>query len=393
MSFGLGKRRLAALGVTLAAGLLFGTGTRAYAGDPNVDSGATVDQPGAILVFAKVVFDGPTPTIANPKPRDTIIQISNTMNVTAHVHCFYIDAETVNPSLPFNPVFNPRIWQETDFSLWLTRQQPTHWVASFGRPVDPNDGLGNQNSGLDPGPIPPVRAGFEGELRCVVVDADDKPLADANWIKGEATIRDTTHDVSDYNAIALRAGHAAGATDNILALDEIGKDNGGQYTSCPDSLLFDFFAYGHNDPVVEENGLCDDGNGSTPNDCPINTTLTLVPCGEDFENLVPGRVTVGFEIINEFENKTSRDGVQVDCWLDEPLNNLGTNAFNAGVLGSITGSARVTPADGQGGVLGVAEETHLDSDGNSGRAAFNLHQEGSRAASQETVDRIVLSAP
>lgn len=381
MGFASGKRRLAGFGAVLATALLLGTADRARAEDPNINSGVTVDQPGAILIFPKVVFS---------KGRDTLIQLSNTMNVTAQARCFYIDARLQFPDQPPGP-FNPRAWSETDFTLFLTRQQPTHWVASFGRPVDPSDGLGEQNSGIDPGGIPPVTAGFEGELRCVVVDAGENPIP-ANWLKGEATIRSLSGDVSNYNAIAIRAGERAGETGNTLILDEVGKDTGGQYNSCPDTLLFNFVKYDSPDPVIQQNGLCASDN------CPIETSLTLVPCRADFENQIGGQVTVHFDITDEFETTLS-EVTTVQCWYDTDLNRIGpggaptNNSFVT--LASPTGLARITPADGQGGVLGIAEETHIDSDKNQARAAFNLQHEGSRAASLpfENFDRIVLSAP
>ncbi|MBI4515570.1 MAG: hypothetical protein HY699_07120 [Deltaproteobacteria bacterium] len=383
MSSRLGKRRLAGLAVTLATALLVTTAGRAKAADPLTNSGVTVDQPGAILVFPKVVYK------ANPttgEVRDTIIQVANTFNSAVRARCFYVNAQLTNPTQPFHPTLNPRLWQETDFSILLTRQQPTHWVASLGRPVNPGDPLGSGNAGLDPGGVPPVTLGFEGELRCVTVDNSDAALG-ANYLKGEATLRSSTYDVSNYNAIAIRGGELAPENPTELWLDEIGKDTGLHYNSCPDTLLLDFIAFGEPDPVVSDLGLC-----TAPADCAVETTLTLVPCSADFENVQGGSAVVNFDITNEFEERLSRDGVPVDCWLDSPLNALGSNAFNAGVLGSITGFARITPASGSGGILGIAEETRSDSAASLGRAAFSLQHEGSRAAS-EAPDVIVLSAP
>mgnify|MGYP001075677390 CR=1 FL=1 len=73
---------------------------------------------------------------------------------------------------------NPPLWIETDFDIWLTKQQPTHWVVSQGRlvnaadqPCSNNAGVPNGQSGgifpsggffdcndagLDPGRVPPV---------------------------------------------------------------------------------------------------------------------------------------------------------------------------------------------------------------------------------------------
>ncbi|HEX7408476.1 MAG TPA: hypothetical protein VF515_12605, partial [Candidatus Binatia bacterium] len=83
----------------------------------------STERGGSIIVFPKVVWDG---------TRDTIIQIGNMSNSMVHAHCFYVNAAPVNPSLPPSST-NPPQWNETDFDIWLTRQQPTHWVASLGR--------------------------------------------------------------------------------------------------------------------------------------------------------------------------------------------------------------------------------------------------------------------
>jgi hypothetical protein len=399
MSFGLGKRRLAGAATLLATALLFGVPGRAQASDPNQNSGVTVDKAGAILVFPKVVFSQERRADGTLGPlRDTVIQISNTMNVTALARCYYVDSRLSNPDNPPHPVFNPRLWLTSDFAIALTRQQPTHWVVSLGRPVNPSD-QGLQNGGFDPGGIPPVAEGFEGELKCIVVDStNENPLPMANWLKGEATIRSDDFDVSSYNAIAIPAGERASETGRELLLDEVGKDNGGQYKSCPDTLLLNFFAFGLDSPVLRDlspNQACAGG------DCPIETVLTLVPCSQDFENLEPGRVTVNFEIFDEFENRISGNPVTVECWLNEALSQLGSNAFNAGVLASQTGYARITSVDGQGGVLGIAEETHYTATTAQARAAFNLQHQGARAGTleeedetgPEVTDTIILSAP
>ena len=398
MSFGLGKRRLVGLGVGLAA-VLF-TANQATATDPSRNSGATTDQAGAVLVFPKVVF---SQEIVNGtgvgSVRDTVIRIANTFNTPIDVHCYYIDARLSNPNQPPGP-FNPRIWQETDFRLQLTKQQPTHWVVSTGRGVDPSDGLGEQNSGIDAGLIPPVTPGFEGELRCVTTDANGYPIG-APWLKGEATIRDEASDVSDYNAIALRPGTLAGTDDDgnspstILPLDIIGKGDG-HFSSCPDALLLNVVAEGGNDPIVAEYGDCGSG-------CPTSTSVTLVPCSEDIENLVPGNVTVNIDVWDEFESALSFEGLNVQCWFDSALSELNTNVFDASFRASPTLLARFASAPGSGGLLGVAETTITDSGDNRGRAAYNLPLEGSRADVCDTcnppelgspvIDHMVLSAP
>ena len=100
-----------------------------------------------------------------------------------HAHCFYVDGRTASAAT--------RCGRSPTSAIWLTKQQPTHWVASQGRAINPTDGYGNDGSGLDPGAIPPVPEGFEGELKCIQVDASGTPFG-GNNLKGEALIRDAT---------------------------------------------------------------------------------------------------------------------------------------------------------------------------------------------------------
>ena len=79
----------------------------------------TTEQGGSIIVLPKVVWDG---------TRDTLVQIGNIGNPVAQARCFYVDSGALNPNLPPGPT-NPRLWNETDFSIFLTKQQPTQWVV------------------------------------------------------------------------------------------------------------------------------------------------------------------------------------------------------------------------------------------------------------------------
>ncbi len=309
MSKALGMRCVWGLCGVLASVLLFASVTQAE---------VSTDLSGTVLVFPKVVWTG-----TDPGGRDTVISISNTSNQLVHAHCFYVNAQRTPQGVS--------LWQVTDFSIWLTRQQPTHWVASQGRFVNPFDscfgsiyssGTANgyasdadlcDGAGLDPGAIPPVPPGFTGELKCVQVDASGIPFG-GNNLKGEAVIRRTDGDVSKYNAIALLATDLV-SDDNVLRLDNpLRNDDEGEVNSCPNSLFLDHFLDGTPDPVVSSlnSGECELG------DCPVRTVLTLIPCTEDFENLIPGRVTVQFAITNEFEEPFSAS-TTVDCWLTTRL--------------------------------------------------------------------------
>src|SRR5215475_2541407 len=116
----------------------------------------TTERSASILVFPKI--------IANAS-RDTAIQITNTSNSLVRAHCFYVNAALTNPELPQGPL-NPPLWLEVDFTIQLTKQQPTYWFVSEGRDVNPTDPPCGPlrrlcpNAGLDPGRVPPVVPDF-----------------------------------------------------------------------------------------------------------------------------------------------------------------------------------------------------------------------------------------
>jgi hypothetical protein len=385
-------------------------GVMVLAGVASASTDVTTEQSGSILVWPKVVWDG---------TRDTIIQITNTGNPMVHAHCFYVNAApSVDPCAPVSSQ-NPPQWAETDFDIWLTRQQPTHWVVSSGRATSLNDTI--DTAGFDPGLVPPVPMCFKGELKCIETD-ETGGVATGNKLKGEATLRNRSGDVSKYNAIAFLGNPGLSSSDigTDLQLDLTDSNPGGEFSACPDTLLVNHFAFGAPDLALAigdtKIGVCtstcvggatpgaectshrdcgaDSGGhgGTCQNNCGVNTTITLVPCQEDLENQIPGRVTVQFQIFNEFEQPFSAS-TTVGCWLDAPLNTLGTgpqtptnNPFTFNVLGTVGAFTRIHPNPGNGGVIGVAEVTRQDSNTPSGAgatAAFNLNIEGNRFDGQE----------
>jgi len=371
-----GNRSLWALGTAAIGGVLL-------AGVASAE--VTTEQSGSIVVWPKVVWDG---------SRDTIITVSNTSNLMVHAHCFYINAVPLIPTLPPSAL-NPPQWNETDFDIWLSRQQPTHWAASQGRQTSIFDPFGSDGAGLDPGLVPPVPQPFVGELKCVQVNDDGTPLP-GNALKGDATLRNSNGDVSAYNAIAFPGNPGRfGDIGNDLTLDLTDANPGGAYSACPDTLVLNHFAEGATDPVLDQLGTCDTvcyggptpgtsctsnndcGSGGKCFSCPITTTLTLVPCSEDLENQVPGRVTVNFQVFNEFEQPLS-GGTTVDCWMNTTLGAIPSSPFTFSQLGTLSASTRINPAAGFGGVIGVAEETRVNTTGVPTTAAFNIHVEGNR---------------
>jgi hypothetical protein len=308
----------------------------------------STERPGSILIFPKVIADG---------TRDTIIQITNTRSMLVHARCFYVDGSTdINTRQPR--------WQESDFAIWLTRQQPTHWQVSLGRSINPLDNApGSTNfplgAGLDPGQVPPVTSGFTGYLLCAEVDSGDVPMAN-NALKGEATVRNSlTGDVTKYNALAIQGIDPDTDPDqNGLSLDNA------EYNGCPAALRYNLIGEGLADPVVEDLGEA----GSV-----VRNFVTLIPCESDFENLVPETVPIELIVFDEFEQRVSRTGISVTCWERQAL---GLPPFVGVVddplLGGIYRTVNLRALT-QGGLLGVYDNVVTDGVGNSASAAGNFH--------------------
>jgi hypothetical protein len=318
----------------------------------------TTDQPASIVVFPKVVVDA---------SRDTVIQLSNTANATVGVRCWYVDARLLFPELPPGPS-NPPQWIVTDFELVLTRQQPTVWVGSRGRPIDALDepcavrppDYDCYGAGFDPGRVPALSDGFAGELRCVETDPSGAPIS-GNHLIGEATLEDrNSGDVSKYSALGF-AGLDANDGDDELRLGE-------EYVGCPDSLLLDHTTDGSEVVAV--------GAGSS-----VATQLTLLPCAANLDTLDPETIIVLFSITTELETRFSA-ALSLQCWRNAELGDINP-VFAAPLLGVPTAQTRIRAAVQSGpGVLAVAEETRRVADDNptAARAAANIHVDGIRSA-------------
>jgi hypothetical protein len=335
----------------------------------------STERSGSIIVFPKVVWDG---------TRDTIIQIASTSNNMVQARCFYVNGA------------DPMQCGETDFDIWLTREQPTVWVVSMGRSdtfvaalsggateaVDVTGAVTDDHVGYDsgfpPGLIPPVPQGFIGELKCVQVDASDAPFR-GNQLNGEATIRSLSGDVSEYNAIAFHGNPDTTLSDprstdpddlpldltvNTASPTEVaGGNNTGMYSACPDTILLNHLTEGAPDDVVSQLGDCtpavciagttnklglactvdtDCGTNGVCGGCPISTELTLVPCSENFENQTPTSLKVSFTIYNEFEQALSRS-TTVDCYLNVTLSQIDPVAFGFNYQQTPGAYVRITP--------------------------------------------------
>ena len=320
----------------------------------------TDDRPGSILIFPKVVTTG---------TRDTVIQITNTGNMSNFLRCFYLNGDTCT---------------NNDFGIALTKQQPTQWNVRSGRRVNPTD----SQTGLDPGLIPPLPENFQGALICAEVDASDAPLI-RNAVKGEATLVDksasvTENDVSKYNAVAVQGVTKANKS-NTLILDDK------EYSACPASLIVNFNRQGP-DPVIEalgNGGRCVGGtNAGAPCNNNLNcdslncatgqsrveTRVTVVPCTLDFEALTTSNFKLAFEFCDEDEICVSRGNGPFPCWgsfvLSQALVSLNATPYMTGGIKSLVTTGPAAP------VVGVAETFYGDSVAHSASAAANLHSRG-----------------
>ncbi|MGH7786405.1 MAG: hypothetical protein ACRERC_06030 [Candidatus Binatia bacterium] len=284
----------------------------------------SVDAPASILVFPRVVADG---------TRDTIIQVTNSGNGTVYALCWY---EAAPSGLPSDDEC-----LAVDFTLALTKQQPTSWVVSSGRPSDPSDTPCSNHppdydcagAGFDPGRVPPASAPFDGTLRCIETDATGAPLS-GNHLTGEATLEDvTTGDVSKYDAIGLR-GLEANDGDATLRIGE-------EYADCPELLLFDHAAAGA--PME-----------SVPS-ARLDTDLTVVQCAADLRTQLASNRLLQILVTSEFESRYSTS-VPLGCRATSRLGDL-NQIFTVAVTGSRTVQTRIRATlDNRGGLLGIAEE-------------------------------------
>ncbi len=337
----------------------------------------TSEQPASIIIFPKIIADG---------TRDTFIQISNTANSVVHAHCLYVNSYPVCQGIgdcqagTCTGACLPQ-WQEIDFNIWLTKQQPTHWGVSLGR-LDQNTGppctrnvrTGERqydcySAGLAQGLIPPVPTPFEGELRCIEVDQSGAPIS-GNHLKGEATLISRDGDASKYNAVGIVGEPFTNNGDNTLCLGGEPSPEcptGGEYEGCPERLWIPHFAAGADNPIF--------GPTST-----VDTELTVVPCRANFElaSLDLTRVTLQFRAFNEFEQLFSAS-TAVECWRSFFLDDI-NQIFTARVMQTRLVQTLVRPVVPSGGggssVAAILEEIHEMPGGATARAAYNVHEVG-----------------
>lgn len=359
-----------------------------------VPAQVTTERGSSILIFPRVLAD-PDGLQTGGFPVETIVQVTNTSNSLAFAHCFYVNSAPIDPTRPVG-VLNPPLWQEVDFDIVLTKQQPTVWVAGMGRGVDPTDPqcsripLRSQcyGAGFDPGRIPAVPPGFVGHLMCVEVDSSGAPL-NGNRLKGEATLVTPSGvatataqmrmgEASKYNAIGipgLNTDTNANDGDFVLCLGggpRPGCPGGAEYAGCPETLVIDHLAEGASHPAAAQLRSAE---------ALVRSEWTLLPCTQDLENQIPASVVAQFKVVNEFEEMFSAS-TTVECWRNLRLGDV-SPIFSLRFLGTRFAQTRITPGGvDASGLLGVMEtfvSTSAETPPFVSRAAFNVHVEGQRA--------------
>lgn len=268
-----------------------------------VDAQVSTQESASVLVFPKVVADGTW---------DTTIQLGNGANRPTRAVCYYVNAQLTSPELPPGGP-NVPLWAETDFTVALARLQPTHWVVSRGRPVVEPETCGTSSTdcdaaGLMPGSVPPVPENFIGELLCIEVDASGAPWT-GNALLGEATLTHrATGEVVKYPGIGL-AGFATNNADGRLCLGGEASDAcslGAEYAPCPQTWVVS------HPSDFDDRGVDRDAS---------RTSLTVVPCSQDFDTQVPASIVLTIRLTNELEQTFSLS-TSVQCWADLDLGAL-----------------------------------------------------------------------
>ncbi len=308
------------------------------------------------------------------------MQISNTSNSMVHAHCFYVDATPLCIGSgdclagTCSGVCKPQ-WQEVDFNIWLTKQQPTHWSAGVGRFTNPFDlpcdrNTGNYDcdgAGLDPGRVPPVASfPFQGELRCIEVDQSGAPIS-GNHLKGEGTIVTSDGQATKYNAVGLLGEPFTNNGDNVLCLggSDVSDDcpSGAEYEGCGARDILTHFSGGADNPLFEDLST-------------VETELTLVPCRADYENQAPTKIVVQFVASNEYEQRFSASRT-FECWDSFFLSDVNI-IFSVLAAQTRFVETQIRPSEQtNSGFVGISEEYHTIA-GQTSRVAFNLHEDGTR---------------
>ncbi len=360
--------------------------------------GATVsDQGAAIVVYPNILF---VEGILDTRVRMTSLNAASQVSA----HCYYVNANRhcTNTGAVCTSSADCREGEfygsclpgciAINFDVVLTPNQPLGWNASDGLAGDEvpclpgflNQCGGPSNAGTS---IPPVsESPFVGELKCfqsnpitrLPAPCDGTPSAPCrNDLVGDATVEYATDlfpvDVVDparYNAVGLRTTDVNDGDNNLClggdspspGCDAVG--GGAEYEPCAEVLILNHFFDDAWDPISDVDQS--------------STSLTLVPCTQDFRTATIPPVTAQFLVYNEFEQRFSTSR-QVQCLLDSEISEIDTtqpsrSIFNAAVSGTVAGQTRIRGVNG--GLLGSARMTLYDNlDLVFGSAGYNLNQQ------------------
>lgn len=321
-------RRLARYSAALAAMLIASAGAAPVLAQP------TIQEAASIVIF---------PLVRVSEQYDTRLFLMNISNNLSSARCFFVNAV-----------------QSNEFVIYLTKQQPTQWLASQGRSVDPLDPSCStemptcDGAGFDPGAIPPAPPSgqdFSGELICVAVDPGGHPLGSNNLV-GRAVVKFLpTGDITAYNAVGLRGSDLAGETGDLLQL-------GPQYDGCAQVYS------------IQQRGI-DSSDGALSGDI---AHLWAVPCTQNLGLPLTQSVSVEVSATNEVESRLKASAL-IPYGNPAELDLL----FPAGML---TPEARleIRSSDGAPGIAGVVElgySRHAESS-EIASAGANLDARGSR---------------
>jgi hypothetical protein len=326
-------------------------------------AGQVSAEPAALVIFPHLLVDG-------SRGIDTVVALSNASADPVDVRCLYEDMTpechgagggTCAPgaSLCDGPC-EPR-GMTAAFRLHLTDSQPLGWSIARGLLEPPLEA----NAGTR---VPPVdTTSFQGTLRCVVVDDQDRPT-DRNVLAGTASIEGRVGgsppgaDAAQYTAVGLAALPGANDGDDVMQL------GGGtaEYAACPGGLVLPHFFDG---ATLRTGDRADT----------VSTTLSLVPCGGDLLGDPASGVVVEMQVRNEFAQRFSTSRALPRQFVS-PLSLIDTaepnrSIFSVGVSGTLTGESDVRGVGG--GVVGVAIESHRAPDAEpEHHAALRLFGEG-----------------
>lgn len=372
----------------------------AMAGIANARS--TTNRPASIVVWPKIVVDTSARWLV--APTDTRLMLSSTnASGIKQAHCFYINAtgHCSNDGAGCRDATDcggrgecVPSWNETDFDVVLTQEQPLAWYASDGlargqfplegpfrcnapfvnlqcfsdaqcpNNVGCNTGQSNLGSAIPPVPEDP----FIGALVCIQFTGGSQSAPDQTATRdklyGDATIL-TGLNPARYNAVGLEA------TGNGVSNGQLVLADGGNYASCPGVLILSHMFDGAVDPITNNVAI------------QYISDLTLVPCSNDFSTQTPGRSVAQFLVFNEFEQRFSTSRT-VDCLFHATqlsridTRNPARSIFSAGVAGTLGGQTRIRGVGGVpplgSGLLGVAQANFPT--GTLSSAAYDLHQQG-----------------